>query len=1628
MTYRRWRVARILLLAGVLACPAAWLFAQPAQPEPTPAPGVEEDEASENQDLNAIREVLQQLLPQPVPPMPKAQPQPQPVAPAAPFAQPAQADRDDPADKRELDAYDKLIPLDPDLQADWSRAQKQAAGDNWGPVLQMLKRLNERGEDSLTVLEDGSVTSFRRAVVRHLSKAPRDVRDTFERTYRADGERLLKEALADQSLDKLSDVATRFFWIEPGYVAADALATRLMDRGDTGIALTWFKQLWEAQPSLTQRTAWQRKAAIAAHIVGDSAFEQLMTKALGADVHAELIAKFKPRFRDLDEPLTDWPMFLGSSRRNALARGSEPVNLQRWRAITTSSTPLQTAIDNLYEYLAESSIPAIPTAMPLLVNGKVVFRSFSGLEVLDAESGRLLWSLEDGISADAVLMDGSLATAFGGPNGAALLQGNSHSSTGGPLGQYLFQNSNHALLSSDGRRLFVVDDNPLIALYQTSGRIPTRGNRTPAANRLGANVLRAYDLESGRMLWQTGGPVVQEDLTAQLPGTFFLGAPVVDGDDLFVVGQRDAEIRLHVLEPATGHVKWSQLLSYADMPIERDALRRVWAIQPSVQGSLIICPTTVGWLVAVDRSRHSVLWAQRYFDRLKPDESDGQRPARLFAFGNQAQVRSLNEEIGTRWATSAPVIARNRVLMTPIEAEDHSDYEMDDEDEDETSSHEEDTGFDAFQCFDLYTGKRVWKHDRGELNYVAGVWNDCFILAGNDQVLAIGLDGKEKWKLELPAHKLLPSGRGILADGYLYQPTMRREVLKVDLATGKLASSIDLTERDRPLGNLLLYRGLLISHHPGELVALEQLAAVEQRLSRKDQQPASLDNQLLEAELALSRGQDNAALETLRKIKLGSDQASFQERYQLALRRALVKAVRRDPAHRDALLTELEALVKTPKDRQEFDELAVSALVESGNPEAAVRRLLLIARRADETLLVRSDSSQVMTEPVTEKADTKTDKQNDSSDDDDDAPPPLPRPTVQLHVSEAVWVQGLIRDLWPQLESGARAALDREIESLLKETTADMASPRAARIVRMLNAHPAVVPSAERFAADAAAARQYVMAHYWLEIAQQHAPTPLAALERRLVQTQLSLDFQDLPTAELLLRQVAEEATAAKLDSVLAAATALSEKLKGATPAARPAFAPKTATILHMPNQNVSHPTIPLEPARRRPDFFAGLHVEASKFEYSPTSDRLRLSQVDTGETYWSLPLRANSQQRGELQMRRSGQSLIAFNGGVLQAFSLPDRRVLWSVPVALSETDEEYEGLQLDESDSTGIGQMVPAAEFVGTGFHNDVVGDGLLFANSEYVAVRARQQLQVFDVRTGELRWMAHKLIDDFSSVTGTTDTLWINTSNDEGEDTLVALRALDGKPLPRPEGTQEIRSAIFIDDDNVVSAALNSDAKRLTLQSRDHRTGQTVWKHEFDARTEFCKTADDEVVACTREGQVIRIDLWNGHRVNSDPPPPALRLGRGWRQVVTDREHVYLLLNPTQAKDGSSGSDPFDWDSRRTVGSVTSLWSHGVIIAFRRDDGRQVWTKNTSKQTLVLSDFLANPTLLFLHYDRDTFGFGGELQLEVVNKTTGERLLKQVIATDQLSFTSAQWDPATQLIDLSGFERRYRLVLKP
>ncbi len=68
------------------------------------------------------------------------------------------------------------------------------------------------------------------------------------------------------------------------------------------------------------------------------------------------------------------------------------------------------------------------------------------------------------------------------------------------------------------------------------------------------------------------------------------------------------EIRLVVLDSATGRLQWSQQLAHVDQgTILFDSLRRMSGGSPSFAEGVLVCPTSAGAIVAVDLANRSLL-------------------------------------------------------------------------------------------------------------------------------------------------------------------------------------------------------------------------------------------------------------------------------------------------------------------------------------------------------------------------------------------------------------------------------------------------------------------------------------------------------------------------------------------------------------------------------------------------------------------------------------------------------------------------------------------------------------------------------------------------------------------------------------------------------------------------------------------------------------------------------------------------------------------------------------------------------------------------------------------------------------------------------------------------------------
>ena len=95
--------------------------------------------------------------------------------------------------------------------------------------------------------------------------------------------------------------------------------------------------------------------------------------------------------------------------------------------------------------------------------------------------------------------------------------------------------------------------------------------------------LIAFDLESGKLVWEHGdpGPLDKPMDKTDLAGSYFLGPPLPLGGKLYVLTEKNAELRLVCLDAQSREPAWMQTLATTRDRLLQDVSRRVQAVHLS---------------------------------------------------------------------------------------------------------------------------------------------------------------------------------------------------------------------------------------------------------------------------------------------------------------------------------------------------------------------------------------------------------------------------------------------------------------------------------------------------------------------------------------------------------------------------------------------------------------------------------------------------------------------------------------------------------------------------------------------------------------------------------------------------------------------------------------------------------------------------------------------------------------------------------------------------------------------------------------------------------------------------------------------------------------------------------------
>jgi outer membrane protein assembly factor BamB len=789
----------------------------------------------------------------------------------------------DAAEADDQDSGDGAIafPSDRLRERQLDRAQRLLAEERWSDAATLLDEILAADKDFFFRAdgEKNNWQSIKAETGRLVGGLPRAGRDAYELQFRARADRLLEQAVASDDAAGIVAVARRWFHTPAGARATLVAAIEALEANQPLAAAAWLDRLagteaaaaFEPTLSVMRAVAWLRagdRAAAAAILERARGAGRGPARIGGRDVSLSF-----PQGGGLDwlvnivgDPVRprggqsgDWLMHRGEPSRNGVVAGACPLLVPRYRVPLARHPEESRLLEARRRFQADQELGIMPVGVPLAVNGKILLHNTLGLLAVDFDTGKRVWLQAGGAAATPQTNAADVDAAGDAPDADGVFSS-------------VFEDGTSGTLSSDGRLAFVVESPP-----ESVTSHPARNFRAGLQAGAGfpggwrGNTLSAYDVAGrGGLAWRLNGR------QGNGGSPWFMGPPLPIGEQLLVLVEEKGEIRLDVLEAATGRVEWSQPLAEIDEDRAVENIdshgRRLAGLSPALAEGIVICPTGAGAVVAVDLATRTLLWAHDY-----PQAPQGV----VITLPNGIRVRRANgnmmvingnvplpggrDPAAGRWLDATPLVAGGRVLLTPGESQE-------------------------LHCLDLRRGTPVWRQPRRDRLHVAGVVDERAIVVGRRGVEAIDLaTGKAVWTRPLAADQGSPSGRGILTASRLLLPLDTPEVVEIDLADGRIAGRSPARGGAVP-GNLVAYRGEVISQGVDSLDVFHQAAALESRIETAlEKRPDDAWALAWSGQLALDRGDVRRGVELVRRAhELAPERVSPQFVGQ-ALRFALVR-------------------------------------------------------------------------------------------------------------------------------------------------------------------------------------------------------------------------------------------------------------------------------------------------------------------------------------------------------------------------------------------------------------------------------------------------------------------------------------------------------------------------------------------------------------------------------------------------------------------------------------------------------------------------------------------------------------------------------------------------------------------
>lgn len=709
----------------------------------------------------------------------------------------------------------------------------------------------ESGEDYFLLSDQQGTTTVSGTVLRTahelLGQLPEDGQKVIELRYGVRASQMLEEAMAQWDWRGIQRIASRFGFTRAGQDATMLLAERALGEGNIREAAGELGRLF-GSPTARQRlgaplglmaiAAWRacgmNSESVDALRQTRAEFPTFTTEWNGVKLgwnektsdEAILQSLSLEPISSITRKLSRPPYPGGNASRNADTPAGLPLPILRWHVELHESFQHKDNLDRaLRNQLTERKSVLIPSRYPIAVDSWVLVPTYDQrVLAIDARTGLIGWP----------------CVFSGMPLGVSLdrFSGRDAFSLGLPAPDYLVRrvwgDISVGQIASDQERLFTLSELPAVDVAESFAQ----GPNARLVRNMGIrsfNVLQAWSIrDQGKLLWETGG--ASGGKTPDLAGALFLGAPLPYRGELLCLIELNGEIFLVAIAPDSGQLLWRQpIAANQSSTISLDPQRRSYGASPAANGSIIVCPTLSGYLVAYDVNARQLLWQYRY--PMNPNLN----PGASFNFIGGMDARESNPTIPRSIETSV-LIQDGVVVFAPPNG-------------------------NTVSGISLNRGDELWKINFDEptpFRYVAGASDGTVALVLNSSVRGVDIrTGQPKWNpIPFPAEAQV-AGRGIRNGNQLLVPTSQQEILQIDLGQGAIDGTVRVP---KPLGNLIAVDDRLISASPFQLDCYSIRGVFESQLLDEWKRDGETVRSLVkQGELDIAAGSIDSALDAFEK-------------------------------------------------------------------------------------------------------------------------------------------------------------------------------------------------------------------------------------------------------------------------------------------------------------------------------------------------------------------------------------------------------------------------------------------------------------------------------------------------------------------------------------------------------------------------------------------------------------------------------------------------------------------------------------------------------------------------------------------------------------------------------------------